>query len=155
MTRLLPLLLVLAATASAQPRKNSAYIELGGSGGSYALGYERTVAPDVHARLGASYYYLLGSASLSTAWTPNVRLGRLRPELGAGVVAGFSGSRSLYSTGGERPVYDLKALPMMSFGARLAFGGSDLRAGVTALYGVRALEREVFRHPYLGFGVRF
>ena len=148
-------LALLATAASAQERPNAVMFELAGPGGIYSIGYERTVAPDVHVRAAVAYYYFLGAAPVAVLWTPEVGRGRLRPELGAGVVVGFSESSVLFRSapGNER---EFHVLSTASLGLRLGVAGVDLRAGATALYGaVRLTQRDLGIQPHLGLSARF
>ncbi len=156
-------LALLATSTSAQTKSNALGLEIGGAGGVYSLTYERSVASDVHIRAGVTYLVILGAAPVSALWTPQVSLGVVRPEFGAGVVVGASDSPALYSGGSavEDGEWDVHVLPTASLGIRLSIGSLDLRAGGTALYGVRAASsqvsgtREVFVQPHVGVAVRF
>ena len=146
---------LLAASAGAQDRPNAVTVELAGPGGAYSIGYERTVAPDMHVRAAVAYYYVAGAVPVTAFWTPDIGVGRLRPEVGAGVVVGFSDGPGLYrSTSGlDR---ELHALPTASLGLRQGVAGVELRAGVTALYGtVRTSRRQLGLTPHLGLSARF
>ena len=96
----------------------------------------------------------------SALWTPRVGVG-VRPEVGVGVVAGVSDSPALFAGGSafEDGDLDVHVLPTTSLGLRVPLSGLDLRAGATALYGVRTAStesgREVFVQPHLGGAVRF
>lgn len=154
-------LALLAASSSAQTRPNAVSVEVGGAGGAYSLAYERTVAPDVHVRAGLEYYGLAGAAPVAVLWTPDVGGRSLRPEGGVGVVVGVSDSPALFSGGdaAEDGDLDVHMLPTASLGARLTLRTVDLRAGATALYGVKTAwgsgGREMFVQPQIGLSVRF
>ena len=148
-------ILLLAASASAQDRPHAVTFELGGPGGAYSIGYERSVAPNMHVRAAVGYYYILTAAPVSVFWTPEVGVGRLRPELGVGVVVGLSRGPGMYqwTSSGE---IELHALPKASLGLRAGVAGVELRAGATALYGrIQTSERRLGLTPHLGLSARF
>lgn len=149
----------------AQPsRPNAVSVELGGAGGAYSVGYERAITPVVRARVGVAYYGFSTIVPVTVLFTPEVGAvgGRaVRAEVGLGAVVGSSDSPSLYSGGSafEDGVRETQVLPTGLLGARVEFGRVDLRAGASALYGMRNVavgaEDEVFVFPQLGASYRF
>jgi hypothetical protein len=70
-----------------EPVRNVVYLELGGAGIMYSLNYERRFTEKLWGRAGLSYFFLFGSAHISTQYLWGD--GPWHFETGLGITAGY------------------------------------------------------------------
>lgn len=158
--------LATGATASADERRNAAYLEIGGAGVLYSVNYERMVAPQLSVRVGASFFMLNERATSDKIFLELLPLGvqylflqgNHKIEVGGGGFVGMAHS-GINRVPGETDRVALWAISGTA-GYRYQPSGSSLmlRAAFTPLYFppiVRFTNMTVFPSVAVSAGFRF